>query len=48
MVGFDDPNKAKEYYEEVISAAQIIIGEGNYSLYRANSDKAKIINNCFG
>ena len=41
VVGFDDPNKAKEYYEEVISAAQIIIGEGNYSLYRANSDKAK-------
>ena len=30
VVGFDNPNKAKKYYEE-----------GNYSLFRENSDKAK-------
>ena len=36
VVGFDNPNKAKKYYEEVISAE-----EGNYSLFRENSDKAK-------
>ena len=41
VVGFDNPNKAKKYYEEVISAAKIIIEEGNYSLFRENSDKAK-------
>jgi len=41
LVGFDDPNKAKKYYEEVIKAAQLIIGENRYSLLRANADKAK-------
>lgn len=41
LVGFDDPTKAKKYYEEVIAAAQLIITEGHYSLYRANTDKAK-------
>lgn len=41
LVGFDDPNKAKKYYEEVINAAQFIIDENKYSLYRANADKAK-------
>lgn len=41
LVGFDNPAKAKKYYEEVIAAAQKIIDEGNYSLYRANADKAK-------
>lgn len=41
LIGFKDPSVAKKYYEEAIKAAEIVISEGNYSLYDVNPNKSK-------
>ena len=41
VVGFKNSDRAKDYYQQVLSAAKLIIDSNNYSLYRGNSDKAE-------